>query len=160
MITEFQEGSHSWECLCYGQTPNNSKQALAPGSELISQRGRSPYSSRVAVKRVLDFLRATESYQLVANYPGREVREGEMGKPMRAGLCRSSTRTSSRRPGRARARRSAWRASTEPAHPLRLIWRNDEAERRRSGGEWFHTKGTAAVQDEDGYYGMSAADGT
>ena len=41
------------------------------------------------------------------------------------------------------------RARSNPHYPLGY-WRNEEAARETFGGEWFHTK-DAAVMDEDGY---------
>ena len=99
---------------------------------------------------VLDYYGLTESYPLVANYPGHGGARGVDGASRcPAGTCRSSTRTSSRS-----RRASAARSACAPA-PTRTTrsatGATTEASEETFGGEWFHTK-DAAVQDEDGYY--------
>jgi acetyl-CoA synthetase len=112
---------------------------------------------------VLDYYGLSESYPLVANYPFMEVREGSMGRPMpgwdvqildedehpvavgeRGEICL-----------RARSNphyplgywTGGWPPTSSPGgseHPLVT------AGRETFGGEWFHTK-DAASMDEDGY---------
>ena len=97
---------------------------------------------------VLDFYGLTESYPLVANYPWMEVREGSMGRPMPGWDVRilDEDEQEVRRGERGEI---CLRARSNPHYPLGY-WRNEEAARETFGGEWFHSK-DAAVMDEDGY---------
>jgi len=101
------------------------------------------------VLTVLDFYGLTESYPLVANYPGVEVREGSMGKPM-PGWDVQILDEDEQPVAQGDRGEICLRARSNPHYPLGY-WRNDEAGAEAFGGEWFHTK-DAAVQDEDGYY--------
>src|SRR5438309_6656750 len=97
---------------------------------------------------VLDFYGLTESYPLVANYPFMEVREGSMGRPMPGWDVRILDEDE--RPVEQGERGEiCLRARSNPHYPLGY-WRNEEAARETFGGDWFHTK-DAAVMDEDGY---------
>ncbi len=98
---------------------------------------------------VLDYYGLTESYPLVANYPGLEVREGSMGKPM-PGWDVAILDEDEQPVAQGERGEICLRARSNPHYPLGY-WRNDEASSETFGGEWFHTK-DAAVQDEDGYY--------
>jgi acetyl-CoA synthetase len=98
---------------------------------------------------VLDFYGLTESYPLVANYPGVEVREGSMGKPM-PGWDVQILDEDEQTVAQGERGEICLRARSNPHYPLGY-WRNEEAGAEAFGGEWFHTK-DAAVQDEDGYY--------
>jgi len=98
---------------------------------------------------VLDYYGLTESYPLVANYPGMEVREGSMGKPM-PGWDVQILDEDEQPVAVGERGEICLRARSNPHYPLGY-WRNDEAGNETFGGEWFHTK-DAAVQDEDGYY--------
>ena len=98
---------------------------------------------------VLDYYGLTESYPLVANYPGLEVREGSMGKPM-PGWDVQILDEDERPVTRGARGEICLRARSNPHYPLGY-WRNDEAGEETFGGDWFHTK-DAAVEDEDGYY--------
>jgi acetyl-CoA synthetase len=98
---------------------------------------------------VLDFYGLTESYPLVANYPGVEVREGSMGKPM-PGWDVQILDEDEQPVAQGDRGEICLRARSNPHYPLGY-WRNDEAGEEAFAGEWFHTK-DAAVQDEDGYY--------
>ena len=97
---------------------------------------------------VLDYYGLTESYPLVANYSWMEVREGSMGRPMPGWDVHILDEDENE---------IAWgergeiclRARSNPHYPLGY-WRNETAARETFGGEWFHTK-DAAVMDEDGY---------
>src|SRR5207248_5272340 len=97
---------------------------------------------------VLDYYGLTESYPLVANYPWMEVREGSMGRPMPGWDVRILDEDENEI---ARGERGeiCLRAQSNPHYPLGY-WRNEEAARETVGGEWFHSK-DAAVMDEDGY---------
>ncbi len=98
---------------------------------------------------VLDYYGLTESYPLVANYPGMDVREGSMGKPM-PGWGVQILDEDEQPVAQGERGEICLRARSNPHYPLGY-WRNDEAGEETFGGEWFHTK-DAAVQDEDGYY--------
>jgi acetyl-CoA synthetase len=98
---------------------------------------------------VLDFYGLTESYPLVANYPGMEVREGSMGKPMPGWDVQILDEDEQPVP-RGERGEICLRARSNPHYPLGY-WQNEEAGRETFDGEWFHTK-DAAVEDEDGYY--------
>jgi acetyl-CoA synthetase len=97
---------------------------------------------------VLDYYGLTESYPLVANFPFMEVREGSMGKPMPGWDVQLLDEDE--RPVAQRERGEiCLRARSNPHYPLGY-WRNDEAAAETFGGEWFHTKDAASL-DEDGY---------
>src|ERR671925_543162 len=97
---------------------------------------------------VLDFYGLTESYPLVANYPFMEVREGSMGRPMPGWDVQILDEEERPVPGGERGE-ICLRARSNPHYPLGY-WNDDEAARETFGGEWFHSK-DAAVMDEDGY---------
>jgi acetyl-CoA synthetase len=98
---------------------------------------------------VLDYYGLTESYPLVANYPGLEVREGSMGKPM-PGWDVQILDEDEKPVARGERGEICLRARSNPHYPLGY-WQHDEATEETFGGEWFHTR-DAAVQDEDGYF--------
>ncbi len=97
---------------------------------------------------VLDYYGLTESYPLVANYPFLEVREGSMGKPMPGWDVRILDEDERPVPAGERGE-ICLRARSNPHYPLGY-WNNEEAGRETFGGEWFHTKDAARI-DEDGY---------
>jgi acetyl-CoA synthetase len=97
---------------------------------------------------VLDYYGLTESYPLVANYPWMEVREGSMGRPM-PGWDVRILNEDEREVAAGERGEICLRARSNPHYPLGY-WNNDEAARETFGGEWFHSK-DAAVMDEDGY---------
>src|SRR6476619_3375430 len=97
---------------------------------------------------VLDYYGLTESYPLVANYPWMEVREGSMGRPMPGWDVQILDEDESP-VTRGERGEICLRARSNPHYPLGY-WRNDEAAEETFGGDWFHTK-DAAVMDEDGY---------
>jgi acetyl-CoA synthetase len=97
---------------------------------------------------VLDYYGLTESYPLVANYPWMEVREGSMGRPM-PGWDVQILDEDERPVARGARGEICLRARSNPHYPLGY-WGNEEAARETFGGEWFHTK-DAALMDDDGY---------
>jgi acetyl-CoA synthetase len=97
---------------------------------------------------VLDYYGLTESYPLVANYPWMEVREGSMGRPMPGWDVKVLDEDENEVP-RGERGEICLRARSNPHYPLGY-WNNEEAARETFGGEWFHSK-DAAVMDEDGY---------
>ena len=97
---------------------------------------------------VLDYYGLTESYPLVANFPWMEVREGSMGRPMPGWDVRILDEDENEVAQGERGE-ICLRARSNPHYPLGY-WRNEAAARETFGGEWFHTK-DAATMDEDGY---------
>ncbi len=99
---------------------------------------------------VLDFYGLTESYPLCANYPFMAVREGSMGKPM-PGWDVAVLDEDERPVGVDERGEICLRARSNPHYPLGY-WNRPEAESEEVfGGEWFHSKDAARV-DEEGYF--------
>jgi len=87
---------------------------------------------------------------MVANFPGMEVREGSMGKPV-PGWDMQILDEDERPVGTPGERGEiCLRARSNPHYPLGY-WNRPEDSERAFGGEWFHT-GDAASADADGYY--------
>jgi len=97
---------------------------------------------------VLDYYGLTESYPLVANYPFMEVREGSMGRPM-PGWDVQILDEDERPAAQGERGEICLRARSNPHYPLGY-WNAPEDSEEVFGGEWFHTK-DAASMDEDGY---------
>src|SRR5436190_1698724 len=97
---------------------------------------------------VLDFYGLTESYPLCANFPFMEVREGSMGKPM-PGWQVAILDEDEQEVAQGERGEICLRARTNPHYPLGY-WRLPQESERTFGGDWFHTK-DAARMDEDGY---------
>ncbi len=97
---------------------------------------------------VLDYYGLTESYPLCGNFPFMEVREGSMGKPM-PGWEVAILDPDERPVAQGERGEICLRARSNPHFPLGY-WRLPEASEETFGGEWFHTK-DAASMDEDGY---------
>ncbi len=97
---------------------------------------------------VLDYYGLTESYPLVANYPFMEVRDGSMGKPM-PGWDVQLLDEDENPVAQGERGEICLRARSNPHYPLGY-WRNDEDSEETFGGEWFHSKDAASL-DEDGY---------
>jgi acetyl-CoA synthetase len=97
---------------------------------------------------VLDFYGLSEGYPLCANFPWMEVREGSMGKVMPGWDVQILDEDENPVPVGERGE-ICWRRGSSPTWPLRF-WNNPEATEQEFGGEWFHTKDAARV-DEDGY---------
>ena len=97
---------------------------------------------------VLDYYGLTESYPLCGNFPFMDVREGSMGRPMPG--WEIAILDPDEQPVAARERGEiCLRARTNPHYPLGY-WRLPAESEEAFGGEWFHTK-DAAHMDEDGY---------
>src|SRR3712207_5133919 len=96
---------------------------------------------------VLDFYGLTESYPLVANYPFMEVREGSMGRPM-PGWDVAILDEDERPVAQGERGEICLRARSNPHYPLGY-WRQPEATEQTFGGEWFHTKDAASMDEED-----------
>jgi acetyl-CoA synthetase len=99
---------------------------------------------------VLDYYGLTESYPLCANYPFMEVREGSMGRPM-PGWDVAILNEDERPVAIGERGEICLRARSNPHYPLGYWNRPPEDSEEVFGGEWFHSK-DAARMDEDGYY--------
>jgi acetyl-CoA synthetase len=97
---------------------------------------------------VLDYYGLTESYPLCGNSPWMEVREGSMGRPMPGWDVAILDEGERPLPSGERGE-ICLRARSNPHYPLGY-WRLPEATRETFGGDWFHTK-DAARMDEGGY---------
>jgi acetyl-CoA synthetase len=97
---------------------------------------------------VLDYYGLTESYPLCGNFPWMEVREGSMGRPMPGWDVAILDEQELPLP-RGERGEICLRARSNPHYPLGY-WRLPDATREAFGGDWFHTK-DAARMDDDGY---------
>jgi acetyl-CoA synthetase len=97
---------------------------------------------------VLDYYGLTESYPLCGNFPWMEVREGSMGRPM-PGWDVAILDEDECPVGHGERGEICLRAGSNPHYPLGY-WRLPDATAETFGGDWFHTK-DAARMDEDGY---------
>jgi acetyl-CoA synthetase len=97
---------------------------------------------------VLDYYGLTESYPLCGNFPTVDVREGSMGKPMPGWEVAILDEDEQALPVGERGE-ICLRARSNPHYPLGYWNRPDDTE-EDFGGDWFHTK-DAAELDEDGY---------
>ena len=97
---------------------------------------------------VRDYYGLTESYPLVGNRAGMEIREGSMGTPM-PGWDVQILDEDERPVAPGERGEICLRARSNPHYPLGY-WRNEAASAATFGGEWFHT-GDAARADADGY---------
>jgi acetyl-CoA synthetase len=97
---------------------------------------------------VLDYYGLTESYPLCGNFPWLEVREGSMGRPM-PGWEVAILDEDGRPVAQGERGEICLKARSNPHYPLGY-WRLPEASAETFGGDWFHTK-DAARMDQDGY---------
>ena len=99
--------------------------------------------------KVFDYYGLTESYPLCGNFPTVEVRPGSMGRPLPGWeVAILSTETEDvLQPGE--LGEICLKARTNPHYPLGY-WNRPEDTEEVFGGEWFHTKDAARI-DEDGY---------
>jgi acetyl-CoA synthetase len=97
---------------------------------------------------VLDYYGLTESYPLCGNFPWMEVREGSMGRPM-PGWEVAILDEDERPVADGERGEICLRARSNPHYPIGY-WRLPEATAETFGGDWFHTK-DAARMDDDGY---------
>jgi acetyl-CoA synthetase len=101
---------------------------------------------------VMDYYGMTESYPMVGNLPGHEVRDGSMGRPMPGWDVRLVDADDREvRPGE--LGEIALRAHSNPHYPLGYWGRPADTE-RDFGRAWFRT-GDLASADEDGYFWFS-----
>jgi acetyl-CoA synthetase len=97
---------------------------------------------------VLDYYGLTESYPLCANFPFMEVREGSMGRPM-PGWQIAILDEDEREVPRGERGEICLLARSNPHYPLGY-WGLPEESERTFGGQWFHTR-DAARMDDDGF---------
>ena len=98
---------------------------------------------------VLDYYGLTESYPLCGNFPTVEVREGSMGRPMPG--WEVAILDEDEQPLAVGERGEiCLRARSNPHYPIGYWNRPEEDTEEVFGGDWFHTK-DAAELDEDGY---------
>jgi acetyl-CoA synthetase len=97
---------------------------------------------------VLDYYGLTESYPLCGNFPGTEVREGSMGRPMPGWDVAILDEDEQPLPSGERGE-ICLRARSNPHYPIGY-WNRPEDTEEVFGGDWFHTK-DAATMDQDGY---------
>ena len=98
---------------------------------------------------IFDYYGLTESYPLCGNFPTVEVRPGSMGRPLpgwEVAILQSDTEEVLP-PGE--VGEICLKARTNPHYPLGY-WNRPEDSEQDFGGEWFHTK-DAARMDDDGY---------
>jgi acetyl-CoA synthetase len=98
---------------------------------------------------VLDYYGLTESYPLCGNFPWMEVREGSMGKPM-PGWDVAILDEDEKPVAPGERGEICLRTRSNPHYPLGY-WRLPDASEETFGGDWFHSKDAASV-DDDGYY--------
>jgi acetyl-CoA synthetase len=98
---------------------------------------------------VLDYYGLTESYPLCGNFPGVEVREGSMGRPVPGWEVAVLDEDEQPVPQGERGE-ICLKARSNPHYPLGY-WNRPEDTEEVFGGDWFHTKDAASV-DEDGYF--------
>ena len=97
---------------------------------------------------VLDYYGLTESYPLCGNFPHLEVREGSMGRVMPGWEVAILDEDEQPVPTGERGE-ICLKARSNPHYPLGY-WNRPEDTEADFGGDWFHTK-DAAQMDEDGY---------
>jgi acetyl-CoA synthetase len=97
---------------------------------------------------VLDYYGLTESYPLCGNFPTVEVREGSMGRPVPGWDVAILDEDENPVPQGERGE-ICLRARSNPHYPIGY-WNRPEDTEEVFGGDWFHTK-DAAQMDEDGY---------
>ena len=99
--------------------------------------------------KVFDYYGLTESYPLCGNFPTVEVRPGSMGRPL-PGWEVAILSTDGEQPlPHGELGEICLKARTNPHYPLGY-WNRPEDSEADFGGEWFHTKDAARL-DEDGY---------
>ncbi|MCG5216124.1 AMP-binding protein [Streptosporangium soli] len=98
---------------------------------------------------LLDYYGSTESYPLIGNFPGEPVKEGSLGRPLPGWEVALLDESEQPVPA-GQVGEICLRTRSNPQFPLGY-WNRPEASAEAFGGDWFHTKDHARV-DEDGYY--------
>ena len=99
--------------------------------------------------KVFDYYGLTESYPLCGNFPTVEVRPGSMGKPLPGWEIGLLDTQSGEPVPQGEVGEICLKARTNPHYPLGY-WNRPEDSEEVFGGEWFHTKDVARM-DDDGY---------
>jgi acetyl-CoA synthetase len=99
--------------------------------------------------KVFDYYGLTESYPLCGNFPTVEVRPGSMGRPLPGWDVEILDTGSEERVIPGEVGEICLRARSNPHYPLGY-WNRPEDTDEVFGGDWFHTKDAARL-DEDGY---------
>ncbi|CAN5118081.1 acyl-CoA synthetase [soil metagenome] len=97
---------------------------------------------------IFDYYGLTESYPLCSNFPTMEVRPGSMGRPTPGWEIALLDERSEPVPA-GEMGEICLKARSNPHYPLGY-WQRPEETERDFGGEWFHTKDVARL-DDDGY---------
>ena len=97
---------------------------------------------------IFDYYGLTESYPLCSNFPTLQVRPGSMGKPTPGWDVQLLDAEENPVPV-GEMGEICLRARSNPHYPLGY-WNRPEDSEEVFGGEWFHTKDVARM-DEDGY---------
>jgi len=105
------------------------------------------FSSQFGID-LFDYYGLSESYPLCGNFPTMEVRRGSMGKPL-PGWDVALLDESEQPVPTGETGELCLRARSNPHYPLGY-WNRPEDAQEVFGGEWFHTKDVARL-DEDGY---------
>jgi len=98
---------------------------------------------------IFDYYGLTESYPLCSNFPTMEVRPGSMGRPVPGWDVQLLDEQENPVP-QGEMGEICLRARSNPHYPLGY-WNRPEDTEEVFGGDWFHTKDVARV-DEDGYF--------
>ena len=98
---------------------------------------------------VFDYYGLSESYPLCGNFPTVEVRPGSMGLPLPGWEVAILDSASEEPVPKGEMGEICLKARTNPHYPLGY-WNRPEDTEGVFGGEWFHTKDAARI-DDDGY---------
>ena len=98
---------------------------------------------------VFDYYGLSESYPLCGNFPTVEVRPGSMGLPLPGWEVAILDSASEEPVPKGEMGEICLKARTNPHYPLGY-WNRPEDTEEVFGGEWFHTKDAARI-DDDGY---------
>jgi acetyl-CoA synthetase len=106
------------------------------------------FESQFKIK-VFDYYGLTESYPICANFPTVEVRPGSMGRPLPGWKMELLDSDTEEAVGQGEVGEICLAARTNPHYPLGY-WNRPEDSEEVFGGNYFHTKDVARM-DEDGY---------
>jgi acetyl-CoA synthetase len=98
---------------------------------------------------VFDYYGLTESYPICGNFPTVEIRQGSMGKPLPGWEMALLDPATEERVPEGEAGEICLRARSNPHYPLGY-WNRPADSEEVFGGDWFHTKDMARI-DDDGY---------
>jgi acetyl-CoA synthetase len=98
---------------------------------------------------VFDYYGLTESYPLCGNFPTVEIRPGSMGRPLPGWEIGLLDAADGSPVPQGEAGEICLKARTNPHYPLGY-WNRPEDSEEVFGGDWFHTKDMARI-DDDGY---------